>query len=200
MTDYVPIYEDAEGSLVMATSLVIAQNVAFMVKHGSGILSVGMKCEDLERLKIPLMSPENEDDVSAPSFTVSVGVLLYGPPGTGKTLLARAVAHHTDCTFIRVSASELVQKYIGEGSRMVRELFVMASYTNQDAEAELDTEKAYKQIDKLKRKHERDISAWKQLIAESRLPKEAIEPVYDDRNTTKYDGVEPETTTLERRV
>merc|ERR1712130_588492 len=54
------------------------------------------------------------------------GVLLYGPPGTGKTLLARAVAHHTDCTFIRVSGSELVQKYIGEGPRMVRELFVMA--------------------------------------------------------------------------
>lgn len=54
------------------------------------------------------------------------GVLLYGPPGTGKTLLARAVAHHTDCTFIRVSGSELVQKFIGEGSRMVRELFVMA--------------------------------------------------------------------------
>jgi len=49
-----------------------------------------------------------------------------GPPGTGKTLLARAVAHHTDCTFIRVSGAELVQKYIGEGSRMVRELFVMA--------------------------------------------------------------------------
>ena len=45
---------------------------------------------------------------------------MYGPPGTGKTLLARAVAHHTDCTFIRVSGSELVQKYIGEGSRMVR--------------------------------------------------------------------------------
>jgi 26S proteasome regulatory subunit T6 len=48
------------------------------------------------------------------------------PPGTGKTLLARAVAHHTDCRFIRVSGSELVQKYIGEGSRMVRELFIMA--------------------------------------------------------------------------
>jgi 26S proteasome regulatory subunit T6 len=48
------------------------------------------------------------------------GVLMYGPPGTGKTLLARAIAHHTDCTFIRVSGSELVQKYIGEGARMVR--------------------------------------------------------------------------------
>ncbi|KAK1365356.1 IQ domain-containing protein IQM3 [Heracleum sosnowskyi] len=65
---------------------------------------------------------------------------------------------------------------------------------NQAAEAELETKKAYKKIDKLKRKHERDISAWKHLIAESRLPKEAIEPVYDDCNTTKYDGVEPETT------
>lgn len=60
------------------------------------------------------------------SIAGAQGVLLYGPPGTGKTLLARAVAHHTDCTFIRVSGSELVQKYIGEGSRMVRELFVMA--------------------------------------------------------------------------
>ncbi|KAK1402128.1 hypothetical protein POM88_001733 [Heracleum sosnowskyi] len=64
------------------------------------------------------------------------------------------------------------------------------SYTNQVTEVELETEKAYKQIDKLKRKHERDISAWKQLIAE----KEAIEPVYDDCYTTKYDGVELETT------
>jgi 26S proteasome regulatory subunit T6 len=58
--------------------------------------------------------------------SVVQGVLLYGPPGTGKTLLARAVAHHTECTFIRVSGSELVQKFIGEGARMVRELFVMA--------------------------------------------------------------------------
>ena len=64
--------------------------------------------------------------------TLFQGVLLYGPPGTGKTLLARAVAHHTECTFIRVSGSELVQKFIGEGSRMVRELFVMArSVQNQ---------------------------------------------------------------------
>lgn len=48
-------------------------------------------------------------------LSLSQGVLLFGPPGTGKTLLARAVAHHTECTFIRVSGSELVQKYIGEG-------------------------------------------------------------------------------------
>ena len=52
--------------------------------------------------------------------------IFYFLSFSGKTLLARAVAHHTDCTFIRVSGSELVQKFIGEGSRMVRELFVMA--------------------------------------------------------------------------
>lgn len=54
------------------------------------------------------------------------GVLLYGPPGTGKTLCARAVANRTDAVFIRVIGSELVQKYVGEGARMVRELFQMA--------------------------------------------------------------------------
>jgi 26S proteasome regulatory subunit T6 len=59
-----------------------------------------------------------------PGYLADRGDRMYGR--TGKTLLARAVAHHTDCTFIRVSGGELVQKYIGEGSRMVRELFVMA--------------------------------------------------------------------------
>ena len=54
------------------------------------------------------------------------GVMLYGPPGTGKTLSARAVANRTDACFIRVIGSELVQKYVGEGARMVRELFQMA--------------------------------------------------------------------------
>jgi 3,4-dihydroxy 2-butanone 4-phosphate synthase / GTP cyclohydrolase II len=56
----------------MEASCVTPKAVAFMVKHGSGIVSVGMKGEDLERLKLPLMSPENEDNSSAPSFTVTV--------------------------------------------------------------------------------------------------------------------------------
>jgi proteasome regulatory subunit len=54
------------------------------------------------------------------------GVLLHGPPGTGKTLLAKAVAHETNAHFMRVVGSELVQKYIGEGARLVRELFDLA--------------------------------------------------------------------------
>merc|ERR1719223_2415042 len=76
-----------------------------------------------EVVELPIKHPELFEvlGVAQPK-----GVLMYGPPGTGKTLLARAVAHHTDCCFIRVSGSELVQKYIGEGSHMVRELFVMA--------------------------------------------------------------------------
>ena len=70
-----------------------------------------------EVIELPIKHPE----VSQPK-----GVLMYGPPGTGKTLLAKACAHHTDCCFIRVSGNELVQKYIGEGARLVRELFIMA--------------------------------------------------------------------------
>ncbi|KAH8384206.1 26S protease regulatory subunit 8 [Drosophila serrata] len=76
-----------------------------------------------EVIELPVKHPELFD---ALGIAQPKGVLLYGPPGTGKTLLARAVAHHTECTFIRVSGSELVQKFIGEGSRLVRELFVMA--------------------------------------------------------------------------
>jgi len=54
------------------------------------------------------------------------GVLLWGPPGTGKTMMAKAVAHHTTAAFIRVVGSEFVQKYLGEGPRMVRDVFRMA--------------------------------------------------------------------------
>ncbi|CAG8641332.1 8226_t:CDS:2 [Ambispora gerdemannii] len=54
------------------------------------------------------------------------GVLLYGPPGTGKTMLVKAVAHHTTAAFIRVVGSEFVQKYLGEGPRMVRDVFRLA--------------------------------------------------------------------------
>jgi proteasome regulatory subunit len=76
-----------------------------------------------ELVELPLLKPEVFEKVGIEPLK---GVLLYGPPGCGKTLLAKAVARETKATFIKVVASELVQKYIGEGSRMVRELFQLA--------------------------------------------------------------------------
>jgi len=76
-----------------------------------------------EVVELPLLHPERFVDLG---IDPPKGVLLYGPPGTGKTLLARAVANRTDACFIRVIGSELVQRYVGEGARMVRELFEMA--------------------------------------------------------------------------
>ena len=76
-----------------------------------------------ETVELPLTDNErfNSIGVSPPS-----GVLLYGPPGTGKTMMARAVANETNATFIKMAGSELVQKYIGEGARLVRDLFELA--------------------------------------------------------------------------
>lgn len=76
-----------------------------------------------EVVETPLLHPERFTDLG---IDPPKGVLLYGPPGTGKTLFARAVANRTEATFIRVLGSELVQKYVGEGARMVRELFQLA--------------------------------------------------------------------------
>eukprot|EP00531_Pseudo-nitzschia_arenysensis_P007356 CAMPEP_0116135272 /NCGR_PEP_ID=MMETSP0329-20121206/11102_1 /TAXON_ID=697910 /ORGANISM="Pseudo-nitzschia arenysensis, Strain B593" /LENGTH=451 /DNA_ID=CAMNT_0003630061 /DNA_START=154 /DNA_END=1509 /DNA_ORIENTATION=- len=76
-----------------------------------------------EVLEVPLLHPERFVTLG---IEPPKGILLYGPPGTGKTLTARAVANRTDACFIRVIGSELVQKYVGEGARMVRELFTMA--------------------------------------------------------------------------
>lgn len=76
-----------------------------------------------EAIEDPLLRPELYKKVG---IEPPKGVLLVGPPGTGKTLLAKAVAHQTKATFIRFVGSELVQKYIGEGARLVRELFDLA--------------------------------------------------------------------------
>ena len=97
-------------------------------------------------METPLLHPERFVNLG---IEPPKGVLLYGPPGTGKTLCARAVANRTDACFIRcvsalfskgylhlfdcayrVIGSELVQKYVGEGARMVRELFEMARLGN----------------------------------------------------------------------
>lgn len=76
-----------------------------------------------ETVELPIKNPEifKEIGIDPPK-----GILLYGPPGTGKTLLAKAVANETHATFIKIVASEFVNKYLGEGSRIVRDVFELA--------------------------------------------------------------------------
>ncbi len=76
-----------------------------------------------EAIELPLQKPELFTKVG---ITPPKGVLLTGPPGCGKTMIAKAVAANADATFIQLVGSELAQKYIGEGGRMVRELFALA--------------------------------------------------------------------------
>ena len=76
-----------------------------------------------ETVELPLTEPELFEKVG---IEPPKGILLYGPPGTGKTLLAKAVANETNATFIKIVASEFVKKYIGEGARLVREVFELA--------------------------------------------------------------------------
>ncbi|RLN01941.1 proteasome-activating nucleotidase [Haloarcula sp. Atlit-7R] len=77
-----------------------------------------------EAVEEPLVNADQfrEVGIEPPS-----GVLLHGPPGTGKTMLAKAVANETDATFIKMAGSELVRKFIGEGARLVRDLFELAA-------------------------------------------------------------------------
>merc|ERR1712223_1885137 len=76
--------------------------------------------EILESIELPLTNPElfHRVGIKPPK-----GVLLYGPPGTGKTLLARAMANQMDCKFMKVVSSAIVDKYIGESARVIREMF-----------------------------------------------------------------------------
>lgn len=76
-----------------------------------------------EAVELPLTHPELYEDIG---IKPPKGVILYGEPGTGKTLLAKAVANSTSATFLRVVGSELIQKYLGDGPKLVRELFRVA--------------------------------------------------------------------------
>lgn len=76
-----------------------------------------------ETVELPLLQPELFEKVG---IEPPKGVLLHGPPGSGKTLMVKAAAHETKAQFIRIIGSELVQKYIGEGARLVREVFSFA--------------------------------------------------------------------------
>ena len=76
-----------------------------------------------EAVELPLTHPELYEDIG---ISPPKGVILYGEPGTGKTLLAKAVANSTSASFLRVVGSELIQKYLGDGPKLVRELFRVA--------------------------------------------------------------------------
>jgi len=76
-----------------------------------------------ETVEMPLKRPE---DFATVGVEPPSGVLLHGPPGTGKTMMAKAVANETDATFIKMAGSELVHKFIGEGAKLVRDLFQVA--------------------------------------------------------------------------
>lgn len=85
---------------------------------------IDMQCEEIrEVIELPLKKPElfKKIGIHPPK-----GILLHGPPGTGKTLLAKAVAASTKSTFIEIVGSELVQKFIGEGAKMVKDVFDLA--------------------------------------------------------------------------
>lgn len=121
-SDSYMLHKVLENKADPLVSLMMVEKVPDSTYDMLGGLTKQIK-EIKEVIELPVKHPELFESLG---ITQPKGVILYGPPGTGKTLLARAVAHHTDCKFIRVSGAELVQKYIGEGSRMVRELFVMA--------------------------------------------------------------------------
>lgn len=81
------------------------------------------KQEIREAIELPLSHPELYSQIG---IDPPRGVLLFGPPGTGKTMIAKAVAAESKCAFIRMVGSEFVQKYLGEGPRMVRDVFRLA--------------------------------------------------------------------------
>ena len=115
----IEILHDAWDPMVSGAEMVETPDVDYETVGGldEQILQVR------EAIELPLEKPElfRKVGIDPPK-----GILLVGPPGCGKTMLAKAVASHTNASFIRMVGSELAQKYIGEGGRMVRELFSLA--------------------------------------------------------------------------
>ncbi|KAI4962949.1 hypothetical protein ZWY2020_020605 [Hordeum vulgare] len=116
LVDVLPPEADSSISLLASSE---KPNVLYSDIGGCDI----QKQEIREAVELPLTHHELYKQIG---IDPPRGVLLYGPAGTGNTMLAKAVAHHTTATFIRVVGSEFVQKYLGEGPRMVRDVFRLA--------------------------------------------------------------------------
>ena len=115
----IEVLHDAWDPMVSGAEMVTKPDITY-----NAVAGLDEQVESVrEAIELPLTSPELFKKVG---ITPPKGILLVGPPGCGKTLLAKAVANQTDATFIRMVGSELAQKYIGEGGRMVRELFSLA--------------------------------------------------------------------------
>ena len=116
----IDILNDAWDPLVSSAEIIDSPDVNF-----SDIGGLDEQIKQIRQaIELPIENPEAFDKFGIES---PKGILLAGPPGTGKTLLAKAVASSTNATFLGIVGSELAQKYIGEGGRMVRELFDLAS-------------------------------------------------------------------------
>jgi len=116
VVDVLPPEADSTVNAVMASE---RPNVSYNDIGGLDI----QKQEVREAVELPLKYPELYQQIG---IDPPRGVLLYGPPGTGKTMMAKAVANNTKAAFIRMVGSEFVQKYLGEGPRMVRDVFRLA--------------------------------------------------------------------------
>tara|TARA_B100000945_G_scaffold269442_1_gene230328 strand:+ start:2862 stop:4094 length:1233 start_codon:yes stop_codon:yes gene_type:complete len=115
----VEILSDSWDPLVSNAEIIASPDVQY-----SSIGGLGEQIKELkEAIELPFENPKAFSDLG---IDPPKGVLLTGPPGTGKTMLAKAVANSTNATFLGLVGAELAQKYIGEGGRMVRELFEMA--------------------------------------------------------------------------
>jgi len=116
VVDILPPESDASIQMMQVTE---KPDVSFQDIGGLDV----QKQEMREAVELPLTHPELYQQIG---IDPPRGVLMYGPPGTGKTMMAKAVAHHTTASYIRVVGSEFVQKYLGEGPRMVRDVFRLA--------------------------------------------------------------------------
>jgi proteasome regulatory subunit len=140
LSDYIDPKDLIPGSRVtlnkqtLAVMDVIPASVDPIVSGAEVVEKPSITYDDIGGLKQQMLELREavEDPLLRPELYAKIGieppkgVLLVGPPGTGKTLMAKAVANATNATFIRLVGSELVQKYIGEGARLVRDLFDLA--------------------------------------------------------------------------